>query len=433
MSHPSLQKRRWWNFYGWWMILACGLLASMEYALESFSFGVFFTPLVTEFGWSRAVTSGVMSAVRVVEAVAAPLAGFLIDRVGPRRVILFGVVLMGGGYVALSLANGLVMVYLVYGFAVGVGIAAGFSIPAYTAVNNWFIRKRGLAVALVSATMALTGAAIIPSLGLAVSQFHWRTAALMVGVGVMVVGFPLAFAVRYRPESYGYLPDGEPLGEGRDGVNSASVGLGRQPLEVDFSVSQAMKTWALWLLCATYFLRTTASSAITVHQIPLLMDMGISAPEAAAALGLLAFLSLPGRVLFGWLGDRFDKRYLLIISFILQGIGLVILMNAISMLQVYFYLAVYGLGYGSAPLTISMTGEYYGRKSFASLRGFARFFRSLGGMVGPVLAGYTFDVTGSYRGALIVFVVFFALAVPIIYFARSPQPGVRRVASFEVG
>ncbi|MBA7703439.1 hypothetical protein ES703_112225 [subsurface metagenome] len=166
---------------------------------------------------------------------------------------------------------------------------------------------------------------------------------------------------------------------------------------------------------------------IWVHMVPLLVFKGFDEQGAAIAIGLLLIFTIPVRFIFGWLGDIHSKRYLLTLCCLINVASLVILLTAQSMWQVYLFVIVFALGYGIAPLNISIVGEYFGRKNFATIRGIMALVYAGGIISGPIFAGYIYDVTQSYQLAFITFIGLYFLAGITFFFARRPKPPARAV------
>jgi len=162
-------------------------------------------------------------------------------------------------------------------------------------------------------------------------------------------------------------------------------------------------------------------SSVVLHEVDYLTDIGISEVAAAVALGMMVAISIPGRIFFGWLGDRFDKRWVLMTTYALQAIGIFIFANVKTIEQVYIFLVIFGLGYGGAiPVYIAMRGEYFGRKAFATIQGIMQLFLVIPTVIGPIFAGYVYDVTGSYYNAFVLFALLYIIGAGVIAFARRP-------------
>jgi MFS family permease len=195
--------------------------------------------------------------------------------------------------------------------------------------------------------------------------------------------------------------------------------------EVEFTVGQAVRTSTFWTLVLAMAFRSSILSSIVVHQIAHLEDIGIARHTAETVLGLMIAMSIPGRLFFGWLGDRVSKQHLLAFSSVLQGIGIFILANATGLAYVWPFLLFYGLGYGGAiPLTQALRADLFGRKVFATVGGLIMPFTTLGGVAGPIFAGYMYDVTDSYRIAFYTFVVLILLSGLTFLFVRPPKSAV---------
>ncbi|MFC1957404.1 MFS transporter [Chloroflexota bacterium] len=421
-------KKRGKIFYGWWVVLAAALMQWYGAGVWFYGFSVIFKAMLNEFGWTRAVTAGAFSLARLEGGLEGPIVGWLIDRIGPRVMAFFGAVVVGIGYVLLSRINSIVMLYVLFGGVIAIGFNAGFSHAGTAAVANWFLKKRTRALGLWTIGAGIGGATLVPALGWLVSQYGWRTTVVIAGIGFWAIVTPLSLVLRHKPEQYGLLPDGElpakeqPSGNGiTSGVSSDEEEATDHPDEINFTWKEALGTTSFWLLLLAWGVRAMAMNGIVLHEVAYLTDIGIPEVAAAAALGGMVAMSIPGRLIFGWLGDRFDKRYVLMATSLLQAAGVFILANVHTIEQVYIFLVVYGFGYGGAiPVYIAMRGEYFGRKSFATIGGFMQLFLIIPTVIGPILAGYVYDVTGSYYNAFIFFMLMYLLGAVILPFAKRP-------------
>lgn len=406
------------RFYGWYVVLAAAAISFYSGGVWFYGFSVFFAAILKEFKWGRAVTSGAVSFSRLEGGIEAPIIGWLIDKVGPRKLALIGATLLGLGYLLLSRASSLWMFYLLYVGVLSIGYNTGVQGSGTAAVANWFVKKRGRAFALYSLGTGLGGAIIVPLLGVAVEHWGWRTTVVIAGVGVWLILLPLAMFLRHKPEQYGQYPDGASAPP----EESADTEYG----PADFTVVQALKTPSFWLLTFGTGLRAMAMTAVVLHQVVYLQgigpDIGLSDARAAAALGLMALFSLPGRFGFGWLGDVIEKRYVMVMALVLQAIGIFILANINALWMVYLFVVVYGLGYGGTiPVQFALRAEYFGRRHYATISGVAQFVLMPFTVAGPVFAGWVYDVTGSYYWAFILFVATSLLGAVFIFFARRPR------------
>jgi sugar phosphate permease len=412
-------------FYGWWIVLACWAVTLYGGGAFFFGFSAFFKPISEEFGWSRALTAGAISLSQAEGFIEGPIVGPLVDRFGPRKLMLLGICMVTMGFLALSVVNSLVLFYLVYVVLMAIGFNTGFSVAAQAPVANWFIKRRSMALGLMSTANGFGGAIMVPLIAWLILSFGWRAASVWVGLGMFAIGIPLALVVRHRPEQYGYLPDGEKTQDGPPntrGPMEEAPGQASRPEELYFTIWEALGTRVFWMLAVAFGLRTMAISATVIHQIPFLTDRGISEQAAAGILALMGLMSIPGRLIFGILGDYFNKRYLLAITYLLQAAGIFILLNADSIQQVFLFTVVFGMGWGAPNLLFALRADYFGRKYFASIAGVGQSIVSIGTVIGPVYAGLVYDINQSYQLAYSTFIVAIVLGAVICFFAYPPKP-----------
>ena len=416
-AEASAQKKK-GLYYGWYIVIAAFIGTSLHGGVYLYGFSAFFLPLVNEFRVSRAALSGAFSLSRLEGGTLAPLTGFLLDRIGPRKVMLFGIIWMGLGFIIMSRVNSLSMFYLVFlGF---LSIGAGFSMGSvmYAVVGNWFIRKRSRAFGIFNSGWGPGGMAAA-WLGWLITQYGWRTTMVIVGILIWCVGIPVASVMRHKPEQYGLLPDGEaPTPAAADGETASKA-----PLEYNFGVWEAVRTKAFWLMTIAFSMGFIVTDAVAVHQVPFLVGLGYSPEVAGAVVGAMTMITIVGRLGFGWLGDIVDKRYLLAGCFILQCIGMVVYAGTTHIWQIVFFLVVFSPAYGGLrPLAASVRGEFFGRKNFATIQGVMAFVQMWGTIASPVFTGWIFDTTGSYRIAFTTFALANLLAVVAILLAKRPIP-----------
>jgi MFS family permease len=419
-------------FYGWWIVLATNLICLLGYGTWLYTFGVFFKPMATEFGWTRAMTAGAYSLRSIEGGIASPVVGWAVDKYGARIVIMVGAIVSGLGFVLMPLVNSLLDFYVIYGIVLSIGMSAMLYLPAWTVIAKWFHRRLSLAQAVLSVGAAVGGAICAPLSAVLIAGYGWRTAFVILGVTIWIVVLPLALVVRNSPEEMGLRPDGDPPRNPgpRDGENEAHPGPA-DPSN-DFTLGQALRSSTFWLLGLAFFLQGFSHSTVTVHTVPALTDIGISVERAAQSFGMLIFISLIGRLSFGYLGDYVTKRYLFMVSYAMMGAGLLVLMRASDMLSVYLFIALFGIGFGgNVPLMPAIRAEYFGRSALGKIQGFMNPLMMFAGFLGPILAGYLFDLTGTYRLAFGVTGSLTFVAAIVIFFARPARPrekAVRRPA-----
>ncbi len=397
-------------FYGWWIVAASFFIALYIGGAIFFGFTAFFEPIVQEFGWSyTAVSIGV--ALRGLEmGILAPLIGFLVDRFGSRKLVLFGVITVGFGLILISQTQSLVTLYAGF-LLLSLGAGGCASVVLFTAVANWFRRNIGKALGIAACGFG-AGGLIIPLVPWLIDAYGWRTALVILALGMWAIGIPLALVIRDKPEQYGYLPDG--------GVMSAiTLSSQTEPEEIENSFVEVIKGRTLWFIGLAEAMRWIILTAVVVHIMPYLTSIGVSRANAALVTAAIPLVSLIGRFGFGWLGDTFDKRYLMAITYGLTGLGMLALSYSSVWLVMFLFLICFPLAHGGGvTLRGAMMSEYFGRSSFGKALGTIMGISSIGGILGPILAGWTFDTRGSYQLIWLVFCGLTIISVAIILMVK---------------
>jgi MFS family permease len=409
-------------FYGWLVLATCFFVMAVAGGGIFYAFGVFLKPMTDEFGGSRGAGSIAFSLSSVCMAFAAPLVGAAVSRFGARKVMTLGQIILVLSLALLSQINQLWQLYVVFGVMVGVSQGFATFLPAMTIINNWFIRRRAMAMGITSCGVGVGTFILAPFNRYLIETVGWRAAWIVLGaVAVVFALIPVLLFVRGRPEEMGQRPDGDrlPLEE-----NDNAPSRGKATVApVDWDTASALRTPALWLVvvfsCANIF----TLNIISTHQVAHLEDIGIAPMVAAGALGLLAIVSAAGRLVGGTLGDRFELRYIAAAVSVLQLGGLLIFMNAREIGLLYAYVIIYGPAYGAAlVLTPAIIGAYFGRRNFPAIFGISSAIYSIVGATSPILAGYMYDSLGSYRIPLIIAAAFSAVGGVCVFMARPPLP-----------
>jgi len=414
-------------FYGWWIVLASAILNFCAGGTFFYGFTAFFNPIRDTFRWTAAVTSIAFVFQRLEMGALGPLAGFLVDRVGPRKLAFSGWGLVGLGFFLMSRIDSLWAFYGAF-LVIATGLSFGSFVVLNTAVANWFVKKRSRALALIYVGFGASGV-LVPLLALSISQFGWRETLTFAGLALCVIGIPLTLLLRHKPSQYGYLPDGDTpaVDEVTNALNRPSSSkIEKQDLEppaTGYTAREALKTRAFWLLSFAFFFQHIGTSAVMVHIIPYLESVEVPTAIAATAVTGMTLCSLIGRFGFGFLGDFANKRYLVAIALILQAIGLFIFsfITADRAWLIVPSLLIYAPGYGGPiPLRPALQADYFGTRSFGTIMGLMSLITMLGGIGSPVLAGWFFDVTGSYHLAWQLFALVTVPAIPLMLLAKPP-------------
>lgn len=409
-------------FYGWRMVAIGSAIRILGGGFHLYGFTVFFLPLSQDLGLSRAATSLAFSLARAEGAIEGPLAGYLIDRFGPRPLILAAVTLSGIGYLFLSTVQSYLAFLLVYLGVISLAFGAGFMHSPMVVANTWFIRRRALAMTLTSASIGIGGFLITPLLALAVHAWGWRWGAFLAGISLLVVGVPLSLWVRRSPESMGLLPDGDPPDKSREELFPGAAQSQRPDPEIHFTLSQAMRTSAFWMTALATLVRAAAFNTITVHFIPLMVWKGVSEPLAAFMLATFAFLSFPSHLLLGWLADYVDKPRLMALTMIAATGAMLVLIYGQGEWSLWLFIVLFTLVEAIFPVGWATVGDFFGRKSFATIRGTMSFFYMWGPVAGPVVAGAVYDRTQSYAPVLPWMMALFLMAALLYGFLVKPSP-----------
>ena len=422
-------------FYGWWLLGAGTLALAMHGGLFTYGFAAFFLPVAAVLNTSRGTLSLAFSFTRLESSLLGPVEGFLIDRFGPRRIMFVGYALFGLGFLMFSRVDSLLGFYIVFAFlALGASLS-GF-LPVVTAVNNWFARRRGFATGISSAGVNLGGILVVV-VAMAIATFGWRTAAVSMAALLWTLGLHLAAMMRHRPQPYGYLPDGdlpeEPDPSITSGGSSERPGTTQAPPTAsaeempDFTPKQALRTSAFWFIAVSHSFSLLIVGSVTIHQIPLLVDAGLSEVTAAGVLSFMTAVALVGRVTGGYIGDRFGMKPTLVACFFMMSAGLVVLATAQTVGQAALFAILYGLGYGArAPLLIALRGEYFGPRNFATIMGLSQPVMVIGSFSGPIAAGFAYDVQGSYRMVFTIIALLNLVGAMLVFFIKKPALPQRR-------
>ncbi|MDD5127071.1 MAG: MFS transporter [Dehalococcoidales bacterium] len=409
LNSPAAAKPRF--FYGyviittvfWIMVIAQGLFMS---------FGVFFTPIATDMGWLRSALSGPYSAAFIVMGVMNIILGRLGDRLGPRKVVTAGIILFGVGHILMSRVQALWQMYLFYPI-----ISTGQSttdVVLLSTLARWFNKRRGIMSGIAKVGTGL-GMLIMPvAITWLIARSDWRNAYVVLGTLVLVTTIPLCQLLRKDPADVGQFPDGDrQVAEGTLTFDQSGL-----------TVRQAMGSRHLWAICFAWLTGLFCIQSILVHITPYAIDSGIAEVHAASVLSTLGAVSILGRLVIGYTGDRISNRRGLMVCFGLFALALVWLQFARDIWALYPFAAVWGFAQGGMITALSpVVAEMFGTRAHGTLLGVVFSGGTVGGAIGPLLAGYIFDATGSYR---LDFVILLVLALIGLYLTSTLKPTVRK-------
>lgn len=366
--------------------------------LHNYGFTVFFLPISNDLGLNRAETSLAFSLARAQGAIEGPFVGYLIDRFGPKPMILTAVLLTGLGYVFLGWVNSYTTFLIVYLGVISLSFTPGFVHAPMAVGNTWFIRYRARAMTVISSAVPIGGTLLTPLLAIAVQKWGWRWGAILGGLAFLIIGIPLGLGVRSSPESMGLLPDGAApdLKTGEADVHGPSAA----PAKADPTLREAMKTWIFWLFVVGMTVRVGAYSTISVHFVPIMVWKGMSQEGAALLLASFAFLNWAAHYVIGWFADTTNRPKLLALCMLVAAASMLLLVLGDGAWPLWAFTIGFTAIDASFPIVWATIGDFFGRKYFATIRGTMSFFYTWGSVLGPVLAGAAYDRSQSYVATL---------------------------------
>ena len=399
-------------FYGWWLVGVAAFLLTLMSLTVFQGLGTILVALERQFGWSRTALSGAFSLARVEGAILGPVEGLLVDRVGTRKMVFIGYILMGLGFLWLGQVETLWAFYASF-MLITLGSGLGGWLAIIAMVNNWFTRQRTFAMASAMSGIHF-GGLLVPLLALGIEAFEFSGAATIIGIFLLIVVGPAAKAIRNHPEDMGLQPDG-------DSDNSSESVLTEDD-EPDFTAAQALRTPAFWILTVMQVASSVAIVTLALHLVPKLTDMGMTLSGAGTVVLTYTIVALPSQFLSGYFADRLPKTLMIAIFLAIQGIALTIIAFADTILLAYIFALLYGIGFGGRnPLTTAIRGEYFGRKAFATIMGISQFPMNIGMIGAPLFAGYMFDTTNSYVIPFSVFAILTFFGAFLMLFVKKPR------------
>ena len=400
----------------WQIVGVAMLVAFFGMGVPWYAVGVFLSPMVEEFGWGRGAYSLATSIHLVLMTLGGAPSGRLVDRFGPRRVILAGTLLAGLIWALIAQVgrlgpeSAMRQLYLLYAL-LGLSSAAMGIVPVSSLIARRFTRRRGLAMGLSIVGSGLPGVVLVPLSAPFMAAYGWRALALLLGALTWALCLPALLSLpRYRP----------PAGDRRPGGRAGHAAVAA-------ATRAAFASPALWILGGALLLMQFGSTAMQMHAIPFLMDQGLSRAVASQIWGLLALAGIAGKIGLGSAADRFSPRRMLLLSFSLQvaALGVALAWRGLAAGAVFAVLAGLGVG-GQMAIRPPMVERYFGLVAFGTVSGAVSLFMLPGVAAGQTLAGYLYDLTGSYSQAYTLFAAMLLLAMAVLLLLREPplrEPG----------
>ena len=382
-------------FYGWRMVgAACGI----QFLLAAFltqALGLYIAVLSDEMGWSKTTLSGAAALQSVEAAIIGPVLGWVMDRFGPQKMIRVGMVMFSAGLLLLSQVNTVTTFYL-SAIMMAIGASLGGYFPLSVALVQWFEKFRARALSIMSLGLAM-GGLVVPLMAWSMQQWGWRATAAGSGVLVLLTGLPMAGIIRRRPEDHGEHIDGvDPaLAAAADLAEGRTAG----PAQIEFTVAQALRTRAFWMLAIGHGLALLVVSAVNVHAITHMKEgLGYSFTTASWVILIMTFGQLAGVLLGASMGDWFDKRKVAALCMLAHGIGMLCLTYATHMAALVAFGVFHGIAWGlRGPFMQAIRADYFGRNAIGLILGLSAAIIALGQIAGPMIAGVLADLTGDYQ------------------------------------
>ena len=401
-------------YYGYIVVAAATLIQWISWGANR-SFGVFLAPMLADFGWTRAGISGAFTLIWFVMGIATVFAGKLMDFIGPRLVLTVCGLLVGAGYSLTSSIHDIWQFYLTYGLIAGIGMSGCFT-PLLSMIPRWFARRRALMAGVITAGAAF-GISVVPVLcTLLIEHLGWRLSYLTLGTGVAIVVVAAAQFLKRDPGEMGLLPYGlEETGQNTWDLQQAGLTL-----------KQAVRTHQFWLICFIQFGTFFLMNVITVHIVIHAIETGIAPTPAADILSVAAGVSIFARITIGALADRMGNKPTIMTCFILSVAGYALLLQAKDLWVFYAVSFLFGFGlWSSTAIMSSITADLFGLRQLSTIFSCTSCLGALGGGVGPVVLGYIYDVSGTYRPGFILCIWLTVIVVAASILLRSkPDPEV---------
>ncbi len=393
-------------YYGWFIVAASFFVIMMTMGARN-GVGVFVLPMSEEFNWSRSSISFAAALGILLNGVSQPILGNLYDRIGGRKLILYGATVIGITAFLLAFTFHIAYFIFVFGIVMAVAMSAGSITTGAVIVSKWFQRKRATAIGITAAGASVGGLILVPFTTYLIQLLDWRYSWAILGTMIIVLVLPVAyFVLRNKPEDMGLLPDGDEAPKGSGSQRPRPKG----PLEVD-QWRHAFRSLPMWQLCATYSVCGFTTLIMAFHFVPNAVESGFSPATAATAFGVLSAMNTIGVLIVGPIADKVGNRTLLGLVYFFRGVGYVLLLTLPGQWGLWIFAVVGGSSWiATVPLTTGLTADIYGLKKVGTLSGMVFLSHQIGGSIGIQFGGIMRDLTGSYT-------VPFAVAAGLLFFA----------------
>ena len=443
MAAQTTPQRRPRIFYGWWVVLVSLIADGMKHGSFNRGFTVFYIPVEADIVFPKGVFGLMLGARtmlglaeglgRMMGGIQGPLMGYCTDRFGPRIMLAFGGLMSGLGFILLAQTTSFWWFLLIFVGFLSVGFRSGYNNASIAAINNWFRRRRGLAMSVVSMGNGLggSGAALV---GLLIAAVGWRDACTILGIAILAVVIPLSYFLRRAPEDMGLLPDGDLPEESATAGNSPAQRRTRSQItDTDFTAREAMRTPSYWLLVMATGFRNIVHAGASFLMAPLIvwfLQTGVERSDsqnltiAAIFVSAFSIANMLFNPCVGWLGDKVDRRKLSAACMVSGALALASLLTQSGAIwQVVLFVMLLAFAESANPLNWAIMGDFFGRRAYATLRGWQHLPDQLASMWTAMWMGAIYDHTGSFYWALFPLVMLYiAAAIGYWFLPRPPLP-----------
>lgn len=400
-------------FYGWVIVAAGCLILALQWGCL-YTYGVFFTELCRDLGWTRGMVSGAYSVLFLWHGFIYFVAGRIYDRHGPRLPLGISFVILSIGYALMSIVEAPWQLYIFYGIILGTGLGFGY-LSVVSTVSRWFVKRRGTALGITAAGGGIGTLALAPLAQFLITKFDWRNSYLILAGLLAAIGLPISRLMRLetsQKELSPYSIEEIEIQNGHDGL----------PSTIAFTPKQAARTEAFWLLFALYASLDFSIQMVMIHLDAYAKDVGLAPMLAATVLGVVGGGSIPGKIAVGSISDKIGRKASFFTCLLLMAVMMLWLMEARQPWQFYLFSALFGFSYGGCiPLFPAASADWFGTKFHGTIFGLISISCGIGGSSGPFLAGYIHDVTGSYELAIIIGAAVLFIAMGLSLAIKTPQ------------